>query len=89
MKISLVTTAQFLSSLDHAKKFLQNHGKKIFIGSSKRGKPGQVLGCDFSAAKALEGVVDCFIFMGSGTFHPLGLSMEVDKEKVRKSMNPG
>ncbi len=78
-KISLVTTVQFLSSLDHAKKFLQERGKKVFIGSSKRGKPGQVLGCDFSAAKSLDGIVDCFLFMGSGTFHPLGLAMEVKK----------
>jgi len=78
-KISLVTTVQFLSSLDHAKKFLQQRGKKVFIGSSRRGKPGQVLGCDFSAAKSLERVVDCFLFMGSGTFHPLGLAMEVKK----------
>jgi 2-(3-amino-3-carboxypropyl)histidine synthase len=78
-KISLVTTMQFLSSLDRAKKFLQQNKKKIFIGTSKRGKPGQVLGCDFSAAKNLESVVDCFLFMGSGTFHPLGLSMDVNK----------
>jgi 2-(3-amino-3-carboxypropyl)histidine synthase len=78
-KISLVTTVQFLPSLDHAKKFLQERGKRVFIGSSSKGKPGQVLGCDFSAAKALDSVVDCFLFMGSGTFHPLGLAMEVKK----------
>ncbi|UCD06883.1 MAG: diphthamide biosynthesis enzyme Dph2 [Candidatus Aenigmatarchaeota archaeon] len=78
-KISLVTTVQFLSSLGHAKKFLQKRGKRVFIGSSKRGKAGQVLGCDFSAAKSLERVVDCFLFMGSGTFHPLGLAMEMKK----------
>jgi 2-(3-amino-3-carboxypropyl)histidine synthase len=78
-KISLVTTAQFLPSLEHARKFLKHTGKEVFIGSSRRGKPGQVLGCDFSAAKDLENVVDCFIFMGSGTFHPLGLAMEVSK----------
>lgn len=78
-KISLVTTVQFLSSLERAKKFLQQNKKKVFIGTSRRGRPGQVLGCDFSAAKNLQRVVDCFLFMGSGTFHPLGLSMEVDK----------
>lgn len=78
-KICLVTTVQFLPSLDHAKKFLEKHGKKIFIGSSSRCKPGQILGCDFSAAKNLDGTVDCFLYMGSGTFHPLGLAMEVSK----------
>jgi 2-(3-amino-3-carboxypropyl)histidine synthase len=78
-KISLVTTVQFLPGLDKAKKFLEAEGKKVFIGSPSKGKPGQVLGCDFSAARDLEGTVDCFVFMGSGTFHPLGLAMEVEK----------
>lgn len=78
-KICLVTTVQFLPSLRHAKKFLEEHGKRVFIGSSSKGKPGQVLGCDFSAATPLDRTVDCFIFMGSGTFHPLGLSLEVNK----------
>ncbi|MFC2143848.1 diphthamide synthesis protein, partial [Candidatus Aenigmatarchaeota archaeon] len=78
-KIGLVTTVQFLSCLDHAKKFLQKRGKKVYVGSSSKGNPGQVLGCDFSAAKDLEGTVDCFLFMGSGTFHPLGLSITVKK----------
>lgn len=78
-RISLVTTAQFLPSLEHARKFLKRAGKEVFIGNPRMGEPGQVLGCDFSAAKDLENVVDCFIFMGSGTFHPLGLAMEVGK----------
>lgn len=78
--ISLVTTLQFLNSLEKAKRFLEARGKTIKIGSPVKAKyPGQVLGCDFSAAKPLEKLVDCFLFLGSGRFHPLGLSMEVRK----------
>ncbi len=74
-----MTTVQFLPSLGPAKRFLEENGKEVYIGNPSRGKPGQVLGCDFSAAKPLEGTVDCLLFMGSGTFHPIGLSMEVSK----------
>lgn len=79
-KICLVTTLQYLSGLPPAKRFLEEHGKGVFVGSPSLAKyPGQVLGCDFSAAVPLESVVDCFLFMGTGTFHPVGLAMEVKK----------
>lgn len=79
-KIGLVTTLQFVDSLKKAKKFLESRGKTIKIGRPSRAKyPGQVLGCDYSAAKPLEGLVDCFLFLGSGRFHPLGLGFAVEK----------
>jgi len=79
-KICIMTTLQYLSSLPMAKRFLESRGKKIFIGSPSVAKyQGQVLGCDFSAAVPLESAVDCFLFMGSGTFHPVGLAMAVKK----------
>lgn len=76
-KISLTTTLQFISSLEKAKKFLESKGKRVFISKPKKAKySGQVLGCDYSATKS---GVDCFLFMGSGFFHPLGLAMNVEK----------
>ncbi len=79
-KICLVTTVQYLSSLARAATFLREHGKKILLGSPIKARhPGQLLGCDFSAAKSVEPGADCFLFMGTGTFHPLGLSLEVEK----------
>jgi len=47
----------------------------------RRLKPGQILGCDYSAAKGIESKVDCFLFIGSGRFHPLGL-LEKTKKPV-------
>jgi len=78
--ICLVTTAQYISSIEPARKFLQANGKKVFIGQPSTAKhPGQVLGCDYSAAKPFDRLVDCFLFMGTGRFHPIGLATKVKK----------
>jgi 2-(3-amino-3-carboxypropyl)histidine synthase len=79
-RVCLLTTLQFLDSLEKAKKFLESKGKIVLIGKPKVAKyPGQVLGCDQSAAKSVESQCDCFLFMGSGRFHSLGVAMSVEK----------
>jgi len=78
--ISLVTTLQYIDSLKPAKEFLKSKGKEICIGTPLNAKyPGQILGCDYSAAKSVEEVTDCFLFLGTGRFHPVGLAMNVKK----------
>jgi len=71
--IGLVTTAQHIGSLAKARDFLEKRKKEVLVGKSERLRPGQILGCDYSAAKSIESAVDCFLFIGSGRFHPLGL----------------
>ncbi|NIP40202.1 MAG: diphthamide biosynthesis enzyme Dph2 [Candidatus Aenigmarchaeota archaeon] len=78
-RISLVTTIQFVHCLERVRKFLESKGKRVFIGSSGKLKGGQILGCNYSSAKSLEDKVDCFLFIGSGRFHPLGLQESVKK----------
>ena len=77
-KIGLVSNLQFLDSLEKAKKFLEDKGKVVRIGKG-RFYPGQVLGCDISAAKILEKDVEAFLYIGSGQFHPLGVSLQTEK----------
>lgn len=78
--ISLVTTLQYINSLLPAMEFLKSKGKRVCIGTPLKAKhPGQILGCDYSAAKPLEKLVDCFLFLGTGRFHPLGLAINVKK----------
>ena len=79
-RISLITTLQFIEILKPVKKFLESKGKKVFIGKPECAKyPGQILGCDYSAALSLEKQIDCFLFLGSGLFHPLGLAIKTQK----------
>ena len=77
-RIGLVSTLQFINSLDVAKEFLEKNGKKVVIGNWK-GYPGQILGCDVSAAKSIESEIDAFLFIGTGQFHPLGLALQTEK----------
>lgn len=76
-KVGLVTTAQHISKLADAKKFLDKNGKKAFVG-------GQVLGCNVMNAEKIADKVDCILFIGSGKFHPI----EIGKVKKIITANP-
>lgn len=77
-RIGMVSTLQFLDSLKEAKIFLEENGKIVKIGKGKF-NPGQILGCDVSAAKSIEKDVEAFLYIGSGQFHPLGLALQTEK----------
>lgn len=77
-KIGLVSTLQFLDSLEKSRKYLEEKGKTVKIGKGKF-DAGQILGCDVSAAKSIEKEVEAFLYIGSGNFHPLGLAMQTEK----------
>ncbi|ASJ03902.1 diphthamide biosynthesis enzyme Dph2 [Thermococcus barossii] len=84
-RIALVTTAQHVHQLDLAKEFLERHGFNVIIGKgdSRVSWPGQVLGCNFTAAKVdAEGV----LFIGAGYFHPLGVALATKKPTL--AVNP-
>ncbi len=82
-KIGLLTTANFLHSLEKARGFLESKGFEIFLGEGKRTEKGQILGCDVSSALSVEDKVDCYVYIGSGKFHPLGLALKTDKPIFR------
>ncbi len=84
-RIALVTTAQHIHQLGQARKFLENEGFEVVIGrgDSRVSWPGQVLGCNFSAAKVdAEGI----LFIGAGYFHPLGVALATKKPTL--AVNP-
>lgn len=76
-KIGLISALQFVDSLPQIKKQLEKSGKKVLIGKSNNKNlcDGQILGCNAGAAKAVEKNVDCFLYAGSGRFHPLGVAL--------------
>jgi len=83
-KIGLVTTAQHLHTLETVQKILQHHGLEPYVteGDERITSKGQILGCNFSAGANLAEQVDCFLFIGSGTFHPVGLLMSTKKPVI-------
>jgi 2-(3-amino-3-carboxypropyl)histidine synthase len=80
-KIGIITTVQFADQLEKVKKTLEDNNKIAVIGkpSCTAVLPGQVLGCDVSAATSIENKVDCFLYIGTGEFHPLGLLAKTEK----------
>ncbi len=83
-RIGLVTTAQHLHTLEIAGRILQNHNLEPFVaeGDERITTKGQILGCNFSAGAKIADQVDCFLFIGSGTFHPVGLLMSTKKPVI-------
>jgi len=80
-KIGLISTVQFANQLLDVKRYLQSKGKIAVIGkpSGSAVLDGQILGCDVSAATSIENKVDCFLYIGTGEFHPLGILAKTEK----------
>jgi len=71
-KVGLITTIQHMHELEEVKKMLEERGAEVHIC-------GQVLGCDASKALDVADKVDCFLFIGSGEFHPLNVAYRTKK----------
>jgi len=83
-KIGVVSAAQHIHKIDDVKNILiKNHFEPVIrIGDKRIDSPGQILGCNFSAATKIIGDVDMYLFIGSGTFHPLGLLISTKKPVI-------
>jgi len=57
-------------------------GKQVFTAmpKGKARKEAQILGCDCSAGSTLKEKVDCYLYIGTGNFHPLSLAIETGKK---------
>jgi 2-(3-amino-3-carboxypropyl)histidine synthase len=83
-KIGVVTTAQHAHKVKEIEKILVKNGFEpvLSIGDNRIASKGQILGCNFSAATKINDKVDMFLFVGSGTFHPLGLILATKKPVI-------
>ena len=83
-RIGLLATVQYVGLLPTTKEILERSGRKVFVGRGDRriSYPGQVLGCNFSAAGSIEGDVDAFLYIGEGDFHPLAASFGIRKKML-------
>ncbi len=80
--LGIISSIQFTSHLNTVRDVLENEGYGVEIGNgdSRVKYPGQVLGCNFSAARNIQDKVDVFVYIGDGTFHPLGVSLATNKK---------
>lgn len=80
-KIGLITTAQHLWKIEEAKKILESNGIEIIIGKGDRRISGPIVfGCNFSSARAAGNAgAEAYLFIGTGNFHPLGVSISTKK----------
>ena len=83
-KIGVIITAQHIHKIDDVKNILvkNNFEPVICKGDRRLDSPGQILGCNFSAATKIVDEVDMYLFIGSGTFHPLGLLLSTKKPVI-------
>ena len=83
-KIGLVSTAQHVHLLKDVKNALYEEDFEVFIGKGdgRIDAEGQILGCNFSAANEVKDKVDMFLFIGSGSFHAMGLILSAKKPVV-------
>ena len=83
-KIGLVSTSQHVHIFPRVQEILVENGFEPIIGEgdSRIKLKGQILGCNFSAARSIADKVDMFLFIGSGNFHPLGLLLCTKKPVI-------
>ena len=81
-KVGVTTTIQHVHKLDQALEALKKHGIQGVVGPAggRVRQAGQVLGCSYSTARALD--VEEYLFIGTGQFHPLGIALATGKRVV-------
>jgi len=79
--VGIFTTIQFVNQLGELEEFLKNNGKHVFVGTPtyRAVERGQTLGCDTTAPLSVSKDVDCFVYLGSGFFHSVSVSLESGK----------
>jgi 2-(3-amino-3-carboxypropyl)histidine synthase len=81
--IGLATTVQHVHEISKAKDVLLGESKRVVIGDAGRLRyAGQVIGCDYSNAKAVADQVDAFLFVGGGRFHAIGIALDTSKPTI-------
>ncbi len=78
-KIALYSTVQYLELRKEVGNILEDDGYSTIVGEGdpRIKYPGQLLGCNFSAGVEKA---DTHIYVGTGMFHALGLSLSLKKD---------
>lgn len=76
-RVGLIATAQHIHALEGLRERLKAEEIEVEIGrgDGRICHPGQILGCNVTAALAVSDKVDQFLYVGSGNFHPLAVAI--------------
>jgi 2-(3-amino-3-carboxypropyl)histidine synthase len=90
-RIGLLSTTQHRGGMDEAMAILDTAGLSVKIGEGGRrlAFPGQVLGCDLSAARVVAEDVDSFLLLGGGSFHAIGIGLATGRPVVVADVEMG
>ncbi len=79
--IGLISTIQHTRTLKKLQDLLNMKGYKTIVGKPSYNvmEPGQILGCEYSAALNISNEVDLYLVVAGGRFHAIGLALITDK----------
>ncbi|MFP4000395.1 MAG: diphthamide biosynthesis enzyme Dph2 [Thermoplasmata archaeon] len=80
-KVALYAPVQHLYQFEKMADRISRKGHETVIGEgdNRMKHPGQVLGCNYTA---VEKDADTHLYIGTGRFHPIGLSFALDEDVV-------
>ncbi len=86
ISIGIYASLQYLEILDELKDGLEKEDVEVIKdqGDGRIKYPGQVLGCNYSSVVK---EADAHLYIGTGRFHPIGLSLSTESEIIL--WNPG
>ncbi len=83
-KVGVITTVQHVHKMKEVIEYLVTAGFKVHIGDAQ-GRithNGTVLGCNITSATSISSKVDCYLYVGSGNFHPIGVALATQKPVI-------
>lgn len=80
-RVGILATIQYIDLIPGIRRILESMGRTTVVGTGDRRimYPGQVLGCNCTAAESVSDEADCFIYIGEGNFHPLAAAFGAGK----------
>jgi 2-(3-amino-3-carboxypropyl)histidine synthase len=83
-KIGVVTTIQHIHQIEDIENEIKNRGYLPILSTGLGKTPlfGQILGCYLIGAQDIAKDVDGFLYLGGGSFHPIGLIMSTSKPVI-------
>lgn len=78
--VGLVAAVQFIPQLSVLEQYLAGKKETQRAYGKRTELKSQILGCDVAAAQKLD--VDCYLYLGTGNFHPLLVAARTGKPTV-------